>query len=203
MSTRISSSIGINPCISSWTSLTSRPSFDFTYFFHSSPLGWFFFSIFSLGGKRSSLGDHQPCTTTFDWTFSPGSCVKESKAQALCWAHHCLHSFIKTGRHKATEGSSVFFFDSGLTHSPFDGNPLFTKSLLSQKTAVKPFLSFTFPCFSVIAQVFFSGFSGERAFHFCSAVPGTVLCVPLFVPTWLPMIRDIVGTIRNQQNRVV
>lgn len=77
----------------------------------------------------------------------------------------------------------MFFFDSGLTYSPFDGNPLFTKSLLSQITAEKPFLSFTFSCFTVIAQVFFHGFSGDHAFNFCSAIPGTVLCVPLFVPT--------------------
>lgn len=208
MSTRIYSSIGINLCISSWTSLTSRPSFDFPYLFHSSLLDWFYFTIFSLGGKRNSLGDHQPCTSTFNWTLSPGSCMKERKvlyvAQALCWAPHCLHSFIKTGWHdKASEDSAsgMFFFDSGLTHSTFEWNPLFTRSLSSQTTTEKPFLSFTFSCFTLIAQVYFSGFSGDCAFHFCSAVP--VLCVPLFVPTWLPIIRDIVGTIRKQQKRVV
>lgn len=55
------------------------------------------------------------------------------------------HSFIKTGgHHKASEGSGRFFFDSGLIHSPFDGTPLFTKSLLSQITAEKPFLSFIY-----------------------------------------------------------
>lgn len=116
MSGRISSSTGINPCISSWTSLTSRPSFGFPYFFHFSPIDWLFFSIFSLGGKRSSLGDHQLCTSTFDWTLPPGFCVKKSKAQALCWAHHCLHSFIKTSWcHKASEGSGMVLVCCSLT----------------------------------------------------------------------------------------
>lgn len=102
--------------ISFWTSLTSRPSFVFPYFFHFSSLHWLFFSILSLGGKRSSLGDHQHCMSTFNWSLSPGSSVKESKAQALCWAQHCLHSFIKTDwYHKASEGSSMVLVGFSLT----------------------------------------------------------------------------------------
>lgn len=151
------------------------------------------------------MGDYQPCTSTFDWTLSPGSCVKESKAQAQCWAHHCLHSSIRTGWRQQNKrscwySSGRFFLDSGLTHSPFDGNPLFIKSLLSQITAVKPFLSFTFPCFTVIAQVFLSGFSGEHVFIFVLQFQVqfyVCLCLFLHDFPWLRILWGQLGTSRT------